>query len=151
MPPNFTTAFAARLNDLCPFEVKEAADGDRIQPGKVLIAPGNFHMLLSRSGANYYVRVKSGPLVHHQRPAVDVLFRSVARYAGANAAGVILTGMGKDGAAGLLEMKMAGAPTIAQDESTSVVYGMPKEAAKLGAADSVMKLNDIPGKIVPII
>ena len=112
MPPNFTTAFAARLNDICPFEVKEAADGDRVHPGLAIIAPGNYHMLLSRSGANYYVRVKSGPLVHHQRPAVDVLFRSVARYAGANAAGVILTGMGKDGAAGLLEMKNAGAIII---------------------------------------
>ena len=108
-------------------------------------------MLLSRSGANYYVRVKSGPLVHHQRPAVDVLFRSVARYAGANAAGVILTGMGKDGAAGLLEMKNAGAKTIAQDESSCVVFGMPKEAIKLGAADSVMGLDDIPGKIVSIL
>jgi len=150
MPPNFTTAFAARLNGICPFEVKEAADGDRVHPGLALIAPGNFHMLLSRSGANYYVKVKSGPLVHHQRPAVDVLFRSVARYAGSNAAGVILTGMGKDGAAGLLEMKNARAKTIAQDETSCIVFGMPKEAIKLGAADSVMRLNDIPGKILSI-
>ena len=148
MPPNFTTAFAARLNDLCPFEVREAADGDRVVPGCALIAPGNFHMLLSRSGANYYVKIKTGPLVHHQRPAADVLFRSVARYAGANATGVILTGMGKDGAKGLLEMRQAGAHTIAQDESSCVVFGMPKEAIKLDAADFIMRLTDIPGKIV---
>ncbi|MFC1552576.1 chemotaxis response regulator protein-glutamate methylesterase [Candidatus Latescibacterota bacterium] len=150
MPPNFTTAFAGRLNDMCAFDVKEAADGDLVRPGLALIAPGNFHMLLSRSGANYYVKVKTGPMVHHQRPAVDVLFKSVARYAGSNSAGVILTGMGKDGAEGLLEMKNIGAKTIAQDESTCVVFGMPKEAIKLGAADSVLKLNDISGRILSL-
>jgi two-component system, chemotaxis family, protein-glutamate methylesterase/glutaminase len=150
MPPNFTTAFAGRLNEMCAFDVKEAADGDLVRPGLALIAPGNFHMLLSRSGANYYVKVKTGPMVHHQRPAVDVLFKSVARYAGSNSAGVILTGMGKDGAEGLLEMKNIGAKTIAQDESTCVVFGMPKEAIKLGAAGSVLKLNEIPGRILSL-
>lgn len=150
MPPNFTTAFAGRLNDICAFEVKEAADGDLVRPGLALIAPGNYHMLLSRSGANYFVKVKTGPMVHHQRPAVDVLFKSVARYAGSNAAGVILTGMGKDGAEGLLEMKNIGAKTIAQDESTSIVFGMPKEAIKLGAADSVLRLDSIPGRIIAL-
>jgi len=150
MPPNFTTAFAARLNGLCPFEVREAADGDAVRPGLALIAPGNFHMLLTRSGANYAVRVKTGPMVHHQRPAADVMFKSVARYAGANAAGVLLTGMGKDGAEGLLEMKNAGAKTIAQDEASCVVFGMPKEAIKLGAADRILHLNDIPQGIVSI-
>ena len=150
MPPNFTTAFSGRLNDIYSFEVKEASDGDRIRPGLALIAPGNYHMLLSRSGANYYVKVKTGPLVHHQRPAVDVLFKSVARYAGSNAAGVILNGMGKDGAEGLLEMKNTGAKTIAQDESSCVVFGMPKEAINIGAADTVLRLDDIPGKILSI-
>ena len=150
MPPNFTTAFAARLNDLCQFEVREADDGDAVRPGLALIAPGNYHMLLSRSGANYFVRVKTGPMLHHQRPAVDVLFKSVARYAGANAAGVILTGMGKDGAEGMLEMKNAGAKTIAQDESSCVVFGMPKEAIKMGGADRIMHLNDIPKGITSI-
>jgi two-component system chemotaxis response regulator CheB len=148
MPPNFTTAFAARLDGLCEFEVKEAEDGDVVRPGLALIAPGNFHMMLSRSGARYYVRVRTGPMVHHQRPAVDVLFKSVARYAGANAAGVILTGMGKDGAEGLLEMKNAGAPTIAQNEESCVVFGMPKEAIKLGGADKILDLTDIPGAIL---
>jgi len=148
MPPNFTTAFAARLNTLCEFEVREAKDGDSVRPGLALIAPGNYHMLLSRSGANYYVKVKSGPLVHHQRPAVDVLFKSVARYAGANAAGVILTGMGKDGAEGLLEMKGTGAKTIAQNEATCVVYGMPKAAVEIGAAERIMPLLDIPGAVL---
>ena len=150
MPPNFTTAFANRLNTLCPFEVREAADGDTVRPGLALIAPGNYHMLLSRSGARYYVRVITGPMVHHQRPAVDVMFKSVARYAGANAAGVILTGMGKDGAEGLLEMNQNGAKTISQDEESSVVFGMPKEAIKLGGADRVMDLYDIPRGIIDI-
>ncbi len=150
MPPNFTTAFAARLNEMCAFEVKEASDGDTVRPGLALIAPGNYHMLLSRSGAHYYVKVKTGPMVHHQRPAVDVLFKSVARYAGSNAAGILLTGMGKDGAEGLLEMRQSGAETIAQDESTCVVFGMPKEAIKLGASSYIMRLGDIPGKIVSI-
>jgi two-component system, chemotaxis family, protein-glutamate methylesterase/glutaminase len=148
MPPNFTTAFAERLNSLCEFEVKEAQDNDTVRPGLALIAPGNYHMVFQRSGSRYFVRIKTGPMVHHQRPAVDVTFKSVARYAGANAAGVILTGMGKDGAEGLLEMKQAGAKTIAQDEASCVVFGMPKEAIKLGAADRVLGLNDIPAAIV---
>lgn len=148
MPPNFTTAFAGRLNGLCEFEVREAKNGDSVHPGLALIAPGNYHMLLSRSGASYYVKVKSGPFVHHQRPAVDVLFKSVARYAGANAAGVILTGMGKDGAEGLLEMKNTGAKTISQDEASSVVFGMPKVAIELGAADRVLGLDNIPHAII---
>ncbi len=116
-------------------EVKEAQDGDAVINGRVLLAPGNFHMLLRRNGSRYYVNIKDGPLVHHQRPAVDVLFHSVAQYAGANAIGVILTGMGADGAEGLLKMKQAGAKTIAQDEATCVVFGMPKEAIKRGAVD----------------
>ena len=148
MPPDFTTAFAARLDSLCPFDVKEAKNGDSVRPGLALIAPGNYHMMLSRSGAQYFVRVITGPMVHHQRPAVDVLFKSVARFAGSNAAGVILTGMGKDGAEGLLEMKKTGSKTISQDEASSVVFGMPKEAIKIGAADRVLGLHDIPGAIL---
>lgn len=148
MPPKFTTAFAQRLNTLCSFEVKEASDGDTVRPGLALLAPGNYHMMLARSGARYYVKVVTGPMVHHQRPAVDVLFKSVARYAGANAAGVILTGMGKDGAEGLLEMKNAGSPTIGQDEDSCVVFGMPKEAIKVGAVDRIHNLYDIPGAIM---
>jgi len=148
MPPNFTTAFAERLNGLCEFDVKEAADGDTVRPGLALIAPGNYHMLLNRSGARYFVRVRTGPMVHHQRPAVDVLFKSVARYAGANAAGVILTGMGKDGADGLLEMRNNGASTIGQDEASCVVYGMPREAALRGAVEKVHDLFDIPAAIL---
>ena len=144
MPANFTAAFADRLNALCQITVKEARDNDSVVPGLALIAPGNFHMILRRSGARYYVEVKTGPMVHHQRPAVDILFRSAAKYAGANAIGVILTGMGADGAQGLLEMKTAGAETIAQDENSCVVFGMPKEAIKLGAADKVLPLDRIP-------
>jgi len=143
MPANFTTSFAERLDSLSQITVKEANDGNSVVNGQALLAPGNFHMLLKRSGARYYVQVKKGPLVHHQRPAADVLFRSVANYAGANAVGVILTGMGADGAAGLLEMKEAGARTIAQDEKSCVVFGMPKEAIKLGAAEKVVSLGDI--------
>jgi len=143
MPANFTTSFAERLDSLSQITVKEAADGDSVANGQALLAPGNFHMLLKRSGARYYVQVKKGPLVHHQRPAADVLFRSVANYAGANAVGIILTGMGSDGAAGLLEMKKAGARTVAQDEKSCVVFGMPKEAIKLGAADKVVNLGNI--------
>jgi len=148
MPPKFTTAFAERLNGLCQMEVKEAADGDSVVTGRALIAPGNFHMLLRRSGARYYVQVKTGPMVHHQRPAVDVLFNSTAQTAGANAIGVILTGMGADGAAGLLAMKNAGARTYAQDEASCVVFGMPKEAIKLGAADKVLSLGGVAGELV---
>jgi two-component system chemotaxis response regulator CheB len=143
MPAQFTTSFANRLNGLCEMTVKEAQDGDSITNGTVLIAPGNHHMLLRRSGARYYVNIKQGPLVHHQRPSADVLFDSVADYAGANAVGVILTGMGADGAQGLLKMKNAGAKTIAQDEKSCVVFGMPKEAIKAGAADDVVPLSDI--------
>ncbi len=143
MPPNFTAAFAERLNGLCDITVSEARNGETITNGKALIAPGNFHMLLRRSGATYYVQIKSGPRVHHQRPAVDVLFKTVAMHAGANALGIILTGMGADGAQGLLEMKQAGAYTIAQDEETSVVFGMPKEAIRLQAVDNVLPLNKI--------
>ncbi len=151
MPANFTTAFAARLNDLSQITVKEAQDNDSVTPGTALLAPGNFHMILRRSGARYYVEVKTGPMVHHQRPAVDILFKSTAKYAGANAIGVILTGMGADGAEGLLEMKQAGASTIAQDEKSCVVFGMPKEAIKLGAADKVVSLEHIASEIVKMV
>jgi two-component system, chemotaxis family, protein-glutamate methylesterase/glutaminase len=148
MPANFTTAFAERLNGLCQMSVKEAKNNDSVTQGTVLIAPGNYHMLLRRSGARYYVEVKDGPMVHHQRPAVDVLFKSAAQYAGANSIGVILTGMGADGAAGMLEMKKAGAKTIAQDENSCVVFGMPKEAIKLGGADRVLPLDQIAPELV---
>jgi two-component system, chemotaxis family, protein-glutamate methylesterase/glutaminase len=147
MPANFTSSFAERLNELSAMTIKEAKDGDSLVNGMALLAPGNYHMLLKRSGARYYVQVKKGPLVHHQRPAVDVLFHSVANYAGSNAIGVILTGMGSDGALGLLKMKEAGARTVAQDEKSCIVYGMPKEAIKLGAADKVVPLNSV-GKTV---
>jgi two-component system chemotaxis response regulator CheB len=143
MPAKFTTSFAERLNALCAMHVKEAEDGDSVVNGTVLIAPGNYHMLLRRSGARYYVQVKNGPLVHHQRPSADVLFKSVADYAGANAVGIILTGMGADGAEGLLKMREAGARTIAQDEQSCVVFGMPKEAIKIGAAEKVVSLPHI--------
>ena len=151
MPANFTTAFAERLNSLCQITVKEARDNDSVTNGTALIAPGNFHMILRRSGARYYVEIKTGPMVHHQRPAVDILFKSTAKNAGANAIGVILTGMGADGAEGLLEMKKTGARTIAQDEATCVVFGMPKEAIKMGAADRVVPLNQIASEIVRMV
>jgi len=150
MPEKFTKNFADRLNDLSKIDVKEAEDGDRVIPGRALIAPGNQHMVLRRSGANYYVEVKSGPLVKRQRPSVEVLFNSVAKYAGSNAVGIILTGMGSDGAEGLLKMKQAGAATIAQDEKSCVVFGMPKEAILLGAVDSVMDLKLIPEAILAL-
>ncbi len=143
MPEHFTRSFAERLNDLCKISVKEAEDGDSVIQGRALIAPGNKHTLLRRSGARYYVEVKNGPLVNRHRPSVDVLFRSTALYAGSNAIGIIMTGMGDDGAKGLLEMKEAGAKTIAQDEDSCVVYGMPKEAVKLNAADKVLPLEKI--------
>lgn len=133
MPEKFTAAFAARLDSVCQISVKEAATNDRVMPGRALIAPGGRHLLLRQSGAQYYVEVVDGPLVNRHRPSVDVLFRSVARCAGRNALGIIMTGMGDDGAAGLLEMREAGADTIAQDEQSCVVYGMPKEAVKRGA------------------
>jgi len=144
MPPRFTTTFANRLNELCEIEVREAKDGDAVLPGTALIAPGNFHMSLKRVGGTYYVEVKTGALVFHQRPSVDVLFLSVASFAGANALGVIMTGMGRDGAAGLLEMKKAGARTLAQDEASCVVFGMPKEAIRIGGVDKTVPLHDIP-------
>jgi two-component system chemotaxis response regulator CheB len=143
MPEGFTAAFAKRLNETANVEVKEAVYGDAVLPGRVLIAPGNHHMLLRRSGNRYYVQVTGGPLVSRHRPSVDVLFRSVAQAAGPNAVGVILTGMGDDGAEGLLEMREAGAQTIAQDEATSVIFGMPKEAIARGAAVHVLPLQEI--------
>ncbi|WP_449246257.1 protein-glutamate methylesterase/protein-glutamine glutaminase [Desulfarculus baarsii] len=148
MPPKFTTAFAARLNGLCQFEVKEAEDGDSVFPGRCLIAPGNFHMLLRRSGARYHVNVMTGPMVHHQRPSVDVLFKSVAKSAGRNAVGVILTGMGADGADGLKLMREAGSPTFGQNEATCVVYGMPKAAFESGAVEKELPLDDIAGAVM---
>ncbi|WP_300455012.1 chemotaxis response regulator protein-glutamate methylesterase [Desulfobacula sp.] len=151
MPAQFTTSFAQRLNELCQMRVKEAQNGDTVINGQVLIAPGNYHMILKRSGARYYVAVKTGPLVHYQRPAVDVLFKSVARFAGANALGIILTGMGKDGAAGMLDMKKAGAVNIAQDERSSVVFGMPKEAINIGAVDYVQDINAIANKAISLL
>ena len=147
MPAQFTKAFAARLNDLCRVEVKEAEDNDMVRVGRVLLAPGNFHMVLVRSGARYHVRVKTGPLVCHQRPSVDVLFYSVAEVAGRNAVGVILTGMGKDGAEGMRAMHDKGAATFAQDEASCVVFGMPKEAIKAGAVDQTLPLSRIPHAI----
>ncbi|MCK5148879.1 chemotaxis response regulator protein-glutamate methylesterase [bacterium] len=143
MPENFTKAFASRLNDLCKVTVKEAENRDRLLRGHAFIAPGNKHLLIKRSGANYYVEVREGPLVNRHRPSVDVLFRSAARYAGKNAIGIIMTGMGDDGAKGMLEMKNAGARTIAQDESSCVVFGMPKEAIALGAAERIVTLSQI--------
>lgn len=143
MPEHFTAAFAKRLNGLCAIEVKEAVDGDVVQPGRALIAPGSRHLLLQRTGSRYHVAVKEGPLVSRHRPSVDVLFRSAAQCAGANAIGVIMTGMGDDGAMGLLEMRKAGAITIAQDEDSCVVFGMPKEAIERGAAAKVVPLGHI--------
>jgi len=151
MPERFTKSFADRLDTICDIQVKEAEDSDRVIPGRAIIAPGNMHMLLKRSGANYYVQVKNGPLVKRQRPAVEVLFNSVAKYAGNNAIGVILTGMGSDGCSGLLKMKESGAETLAQDEKSSVVFGMPCEAIKLGAANKVVSLNDMPREILNLV
>jgi len=144
MPEHFTRSFAQRLDQACAISVKEAEDGDTVVPGRALLAPGNYHMLLRRSGAVYCVEVKTGPLVSRHRPSVDVLFKSVAKYAGRNAVGVIMTGMGADGADGLKEMRDQGAETIAQDESTCVVFGMPKEAIARGGASHVAPLQDIP-------
>jgi len=148
MPEKFTTSFANRLNGLCDVDVKEAADGDSVLRGRVLIAPGNLHTMIERSGASYYVSVKTGPLVARHRPSVDVLFRSAARSAGSNAVGVIMTGMGDDGARGLEEMKQAGAFTIAQDEATSVVFGMPKEAIARGCVDRIAPLHQLSQEIL---
>ncbi|UXR64208.1 chemotaxis response regulator protein-glutamate methylesterase [Bdellovibrio bacteriovorus] len=148
MPPGFTKSFAENLNKLFPFEVKEAEEGDQVVPGRVLIAPGNYHMEITRSGAFYYVKLHQGPALHSVRPAADYLMKSVAKYVGKNAMGVVLTGMGKDGAEGLLEMKNAGAYTVAQNEETCVVYGMPAAAVALGAADKILPLDRIAGDLL---
>jgi len=148
MPEKFTAAFAERLNGLCQIEVKEAQNNDRVVNSRALIAPGGKHMLLRRTGAQYYVEVMDGPLVNRHRPSVDVLFRSVAKCAGANALGVIMTGMGDDGAAGLLEMRKAGARTVGQDEASCVVYGMPKEAVKRGGVEKTVPLTAIGKEIM---
>jgi two-component system, chemotaxis family, protein-glutamate methylesterase/glutaminase len=148
MPEYFTRAFATRLNGICQISVKEAENNDTVLRGRALIAPGNHHLLLKRSGARYFVEVREGPLVNRHRPSVDVLFRSAARYAGKNSIGVIMTGMGDDGAKGMLEMKESGAHTIAQDEESCVVYGMPKKAIELNAVSQVLALNDIPDAVL---
>jgi two-component system chemotaxis response regulator CheB len=148
MPEHFTAQFARRLNEICALDVREAGDGDRVVPGTALIAPGNRHMVLTRSGGTYLVRIKDGPRVHYQRPSVDVLFQSVARAAGRNAVGALLTGMGADGAKGLLAMRAGGAITLAQDEASCIVFGMPKEAIKLGAAARVVPLDHMTHSII---
>jgi two-component system chemotaxis response regulator CheB len=150
MPENFTRSFAKRLNDLCEVDVKEAEDGDTVMRGRVLIAPGGKHTMVERQGARYVVSVRDGPLVSRHRPSVDVLFRSAARFAGANAVGVIMTGMGDDGARGLAEMRTAGARTIAQDEATSVVFGMPKEAIARGGVEKIAPLEHIAREILRV-
>jgi len=147
MPERFTTAFARRLDTTCALRVKEAEDGDAVEPGCVLLAPGNLHMLLVRNGSRFTVRIEAGPHVSRHRPSVDVLFRSTAQAAGRNAMGVLLTGMGDDGARGLLEMRQMGSPTIAQDEASSVVFGMPREAIQRGAAGRVLPLARIAAEI----
>ncbi len=148
MPEHFTTSFAEQLDSLCSVRVKEAVNYDPVQTGLVLIAPGNKHILLKRHNKAYFVEVKYGPLVNRHRPSVDVLFRSAARYAGSNAVGVIMTGMGDDGARGMMEMKKAGAFTIAQDKTTSIVFGMPGEAIKRGAVDKIAVLQDISDAVI---
>ncbi len=148
MPEHFTSTFAQRLDSLCRVSVKEAENGDSILRGTALIAPGNKHMLVKRSGARYYVDIKDGPLVSRHRPSVDVLFRSGARYAGKNSVGIIMTGMGDDGAKGIAEIKEAGGKTIAQDEESCVVFGMPKEAIKTGAVDKIVPLEKIPSAML---
>jgi len=150
MPPGFTASFAERMDRCCAIRVKEAEDGDRVLPGHALLAPGNFHMALRRKGAEYTVRVYSGERVNLHRPSVDVLFDSVAVQAGKNAVGAILTGMGNDGAAGLLHMRDAGARTIAQDEASCIVFGMPREAIECGAAEFVMPLSRIPAELIKL-
>ncbi len=151
MPERFTAMFAERLNSLCALEVREARHGDRVMPGRALIAPGGKHMMLARSGAQYTVEVVDGPLINRHRPSVDVLFRSCAKFAGKNAVGVIMTGMGDDGARGLREMHEAGARTVAEDESTCVVFGMPREAIRLGGVDRVVPLTQIPEAILGLV
>jgi two-component system chemotaxis response regulator CheB len=148
IPPEFSRAFANRLNETCPMDVKEAVDGDMLRPGLALVAPGDFHMVLRKSGARFFVAVKTGPRVCYQRPSVDVLFHSVAEAAGGNSIGVLLTGMGSDGAQGLLRLREAGAHTYAQDEASCVVFGMPREAIALGAAERVVSLRSMPEAIL---
>lgn len=148
MPENFTRTFAERLNKLCALRVKEAVDNERVLPGYVYIAPGNQHLEVKRSGANYMTRLHSGPPIKRHRPSVDVLFNSAAQLVGNNAVGVILTGMGKDGAEGLLAMQQAGAYTLAQDEASSVIFGMPKEAIALGGVDEVLPLMQLPARVI---
>lgn len=148
MPENFTYSFAQRLNRNCRLNVKEAENGDIIKPGWAYIAPGHSHLLVRSEGSHYFLEVKKGPLVNRHRPSVDVLFRSAARYAGKNAVGIIMTGMGNDGAAGMLELKQSGAMTIAQDEESCVVFGMPKEAIKLNCVDKVVPLEKIPAELI---
>jgi two-component system chemotaxis response regulator CheB len=148
MPPGFTKSFAQRLNGLCRITVKEAEHGERVLPGHAYIAPGHAHLLLARSGANYIAHLSDDPPVNRHRPSVDVLFRSAAQHAGKNAIGVILTGMGRDGAAGLLDMRNAGAYTLAQDEASCVVFGMPREAIALGGADEVAPLSEMSRKVM---
>ncbi|GFO63858.1 chemotaxis response regulator protein-glutamate methylesterase [Geomonas paludis] len=150
MPEGFTRAFSQRLDGLCRITVKEAENNDTVVRGRALIAPGNHHLLLKRSGARYYVEIKDGPLVSRHRPSVDVLFRSAARYAGKNAVGVIMTGMGDDGAHGMLEMKQAGALNIAQDEASCIVFGMPNEAIKLGGVDYIRPLDAISREVIKL-
>jgi len=150
MPAHFTTSFAQRLDHECAVRVKEAEDGDHVVPGHVLIAPGGLHMLLQRSGANYFVALKDGPRVCRQKPSVEVLFNSVAKFAGANAVGAILTGMGDDGATGLLNMRQAGAHTIAQDEQSCIVFGMPKEAIARGGAERIISLNRVAENLIAL-
>jgi two-component system chemotaxis response regulator CheB len=150
IPPQFSRAFAHRLNEICALEVKEAEDGDALRPGVALVAPGDFHMLLRKSGGRYFVNVKTGPRVCYQRPSVDVLFSSVAESAGGAAVGVLLTGMGSDGSQGLLKMRQAGARTIAQDEATCVVFGMPREAIALGAAEQILPLPAVAEAILSV-
>lgn len=151
MPPGFTRVFAERLNEICSMEVKEAENHDRIMTGRVLIAPGDFHMRILRSGGIYKVLCEKGEKVNGHRPSVDVLMLSVAQYAGRNSFGIILTGMGNDGAKGLLEMKRSGSQTIVQDRETSIVYGMPKVAYELGASDNILPLDEIPSKLINLL
>jgi len=148
MPPGFTKSFAQRLNGLCRITVKEAEHGERVLPGHAYIAPGHAHLLLARSGANYIAHLSDNPPVNRHRPSVDVLFRSAAQHAGKNAVGVILTGMGRDGAAGLLDMRKAGAYTLAQDEASCIVFGMPREAIAMGAADEIASLSEMSRRVM---
>ncbi|MBN2724901.1 MAG: chemotaxis response regulator protein-glutamate methylesterase [Deltaproteobacteria bacterium] len=150
MPPGFTKAFANRLDEVCEMNIKEAETGDSVVPGQVLIAPGDRHLVLKRSGARYYVECMSGPRVNNHRPSVDIMFKSVSRTAGKNAVGLILTGMGSDGANGLLDMKSAGSHTIAQNEESCVVYGMPRAAIELGAAEHIVHLDKIPSRLISL-